>query len=200
MEFLTHLWLPILVSTILVFVASAILWMALPLHKKDYTAPPSEEGIVGALKAQTFAPGMYSFPWCTGGHKGMKDPDFQARFRAGPWALLIIPSSPPNFPRSLGLWFLNNLVLTTLIAYAAHAALGDSAAPAAVQGALGGAGDHAYLRVFRVVGSIALVAHAGMAAHDSIWKGLSFRHSFVKCLDGLIYALLTAGVFGWLWR
>ena len=33
----------------------------------------------------------------------------------------------------------------------------------------------------------------------SIWYGRSWRITIMYTLDGLIYALLTAGVFGWLW-
>ena len=79
---------------------------------------------------------------------------------------MIIPTSPPNCGRSLGLWFLNNLVVTAVIAYAAHAALGE-ADPVAGPMPSGNAmhGTHPYLRVFQAVGSIGLdPATYGMAA------------------------------------
>ena len=40
----TSLWLPVLVSAVIVFVASSILHMVLPFHRKDYRAVPSEDG------------------------------------------------------------------------------------------------------------------------------------------------------------
>jgi hypothetical protein len=36
-------------------------------------------------------------------------------------------------------------------------------------------------------------------AHQSIWARQNWRATAVYFLDGSIYALLTAGVFGWLW-
>ena len=43
------LWLPILLSGLLVFVASSVIHMMLPYHKKDYRAAPGEDGVVDAL-------------------------------------------------------------------------------------------------------------------------------------------------------
>ena len=37
------LWLAILASTAAVFVASALLWMALPFHKGDYKPLPTDD-------------------------------------------------------------------------------------------------------------------------------------------------------------
>ena len=186
MEFITQLWMPIVLSAVLVFIASAVLWMATPLHKKDYSTPPDESVILNALRSVPFPPGMYFMPWCRGG-KEMKDAQVQARMKEGPWALMIIPNGAPSFGRSLFQWFVTLLVISVFVAYLAHATIkmGD------------GAPD--YLHVFRVVGAAAFLAQAGMASHDSIWKGAPWRQAAVKVFDGLVYALVTAGVFGWLW-
>ena len=34
---------------------------------------------------------------------------------------------------------------------------------------------------------------------DSIWKGQPWSATLKSVFDGLLYALVTAGVFGWLW-
>ena len=34
---------------------------------------------------------------------------------------------------------------------------------------------------------------------NGIWKGQPWKIVILEAFDGLIYALLTAGVFGWLW-
>ena len=34
---------------------------------------------------------------------------------------------------------------------------------------------------------------------ESIWKGQSWSTTLKFVFDGLVYGLLTAGVFGWLW-
>ncbi len=189
MEFLTSLWMPIVLSAIAVFICSSIIWMATPLHKKDYGTPPagSEEGVLSVLRKMTFAPGMYYFPWHGDCKAGMKDPEYVARHKAGPWALLVVPGGAPSMGKCLGSWFASQVVVAALIAYAAAAAIPM------------GAGAPEYLRVFRIVGAIALLAHAGMAAHDTIWKMLPWRMTLSKLVDGVVYALVTAGVFGWLW-
>jgi len=42
MAFLTALWLPILLSAVIVFVASSIMHMVLPYHRNDYGQLPDE--------------------------------------------------------------------------------------------------------------------------------------------------------------
>ena len=64
---LSTLWLPILVSAVFVFIASYLLWMALPFwHRKDYKKLPDEGAVLGALKnaasGQYLAVGM---DWAT---------------------------------------------------------------------------------------------------------------------------------------
>lgn len=187
MEFLTQLWLPILVSGVLVFIASSVIWMATPLHKADYSDPPDEDGVMEVLRRASFGPGMYYIPWCRNFKDASNDPVFKEKMAKGPWALLIVAGGPPNFARSLIQWFINCLIISALVAY-----VGSAAIPMGV-----GAPD--YLKVFRVIGAVALLSHAGMAAHDTMWKGLSWRSTAVKIFDGLLYSLLMAGVFGWLW-
>ncbi len=184
MQFLTELWLPIILTAVGVFIASSIIWMATPLHKKDYTPPPDEADIVAALKKHGFKPGMYYIPWCAG---NMKDPGNQQRMKDGPWAMLMVPNGPPSFGRSLVLWFVVNLFIAAGVAYVAAAAvpMGENAPD--------------YLSVFRVVGGAAFLAHVATCAHDMIWRFEPGRVMVAKCIDGVIYALLTAGMFAWLW-
>lgn len=192
MAFITELWLPILLATVGVFMASAIVWMATPLHKKDFLDPPDESTILGAIRTHDFRPGMYYLPWCKGGNR--QDPAYLEKAKQGPWAMVIVPDGMPNFGRSLGLWFVNCLVLSVFVAYITSHALPLRAGAAAPL--VGGA---PYLKVFQVAGAATFMAHAGMAAHDTIWKGLGWRYTFGKLVDGLIYACVTAGFFGWLW-
>lgn len=188
MQFLIDLWLPIVLSAVLVFVASSVLWMATPLHKGDYSPPPDETDIQTALKKHNFGPGMFYIPWCKGGHgNAAKDPEYQRKMAEGPWVLLMVPQSRPSFGNTLGRWFINQVILAVLIAYAVHAAV--TLAPARPE----------YLRLFQVVGGIAILAHGGMAAHDTMWKGLSFRHTIVKLVDAAVYSAITAGCFAGFW-
>lgn len=187
MHFLIDLWMPIVLSAVVVFVASSVIWMMTPLHKGDYQVPPDEAEIQGAVTKHGFKPGMYVMPWCKGGHGGMKDPEYLARVEKGPWVMVLVSGSRPSMGRCLGLWFASQVVIAVVVAYTAAAALPMRA------------GGAAYLKVFQVVGSMALLAQAGMAAHDTIWKCLGWRHTIVKVVDGVVYALLTAGVFAAMW-
>ena len=55
-------------------------------------------------------------------------------------------------------------------------------------------------RVFDVIsGTVAFLAYAGGHLPDAIWWGKPFSNAWKEVLDGLIYGLLTAGAFGWLW-
>ncbi|MGD9791264.1 MAG: hypothetical protein AB7Q00_09495 [Phycisphaerales bacterium] len=181
---LMELWLPILVSTVICFIASAIIWMALPIHKHDYKDPGDKEGpILDLLRTSKLDPGVYYVPWCGG--KDWKDPANQAKLKAGPWAMLTVQAGQPNMGKNLGLWFIHLLIVGILVAYVtSHAGL--------VSGS-------DYLKVFRVAGTAALLAHAGGALPACIWMGAPWSHLPGKLIDGVVYALLTAGAFGWLW-
>ena len=56
-----------------------------------------------------------------------------------------------------------------------------------------------YLRVFQIVGVTTFVGYALALWQQSIWYGRSWGTTLRTSIDGLVYALLTAGVFGWLW-
>src|SRR6202140_4856423 len=110
------LWLPILLSAVIVFVASSILHMALPFHKSDYRKLPDEGKVTDALRAVGVTPGpVYSFPHCT--HKDMKSPEVVEKFKRGPVGLLtVMPSGAPAMGKFLGLWFVYCLVVGIFVA------------------------------------------------------------------------------------
>lgn len=181
---LLDLWKPILLSAVVLFIASSILWMATPLHKHDYKDPGDKEGpILSMLRSAGMRPGVYYVPWCQG--QNPKDPAVAEKLKAGPWAMLKVQSGPPHMGKMLGLWMLHLLIVGLFVGYlASHAGLTPGAK---------------YLSVFRVTGTAALLAHAGYALPMSIWHGNPWSQLPGRLLDGVIYALLTAGVFGWLW-
>lgn len=51
---LTSLWLPILVSAVIVFVASSIIHMVLPYHRSDMRKLAQEDEVLAALRRLTF--------------------------------------------------------------------------------------------------------------------------------------------------
>ena len=78
---LTVLWLPILVSTVLVFFASFLMHMVLTYHRSDYRKLPDEDRVLDALRSAGVTPGRtYHFPYCT--HKEMKSPEAQEKLEA----------------------------------------------------------------------------------------------------------------------
>jgi hypothetical protein len=84
----------------------------------------------------------------------------------------------------LGLWFVYCVVIGIFVAYLTGRTLG--------------AGTD-YLQVFRVAGTAAFLGYALAQVQDLIWKGQTWGVTFKHVFDGLIYGLLTAGTFGWLW-
>jgi hypothetical protein len=181
---ISALWMPILVSAVIVFVASSILHMVLPYHKSDYRKLPEEDRVVDALRAAGVTPGpVYHFPHTT--HKDMKSPEVAEKFKRGPVGLLtVIPSGPPAMGKYLGLWFVYCIVVSVLVAILAGTTLRPGTS---------------YLLVFHLTGLAAFLAYGVGQLQDSIWKGQTWGVTFKHIVDGLIYALLTAGTFGWLW-
>jgi hypothetical protein len=56
-----------------------------------------------------------------------------------------------------------------------------------------------YLTVFRVAGTTAWLAYGAASVTDAIWFGRPWSSVVKTLIDALIYGMLTAGVFGWLW-
>lgn len=178
------LWLPILLSAVIVFVASSIIHMVLPVHKSDYRKLPDEATVLDSLRGTGVTPGReYRFPYCT--QKEMKSSENLEKLKRGPVGLLVImPSGVPNMGKFLGQWFVYCVVVSILAAYLT----GRTRTPGAE-----------YLEVFRVAGATAFIGYSLAQAQNSIWRGVTWSVTLKHMLDGLIYGLLTAGMFGWLW-
>ena len=183
MTVLSALWLPIVLSAVIVFVASSIMHMLLPYHRSDYQKLPEEDKVLAALRPVGLKRGLYVFPFCT--HKDMKSPEVVAKYNQGPVGMMTIaPNGPPAMPKFLGLWFGYCLLIGFFVAYLAAHTVAH--------------GAH-YRHVFRVVGTAAFLAYGLGTISDAIWKGQTWSMTIKEVVDGLIYALLTAGTFGWLW-
>lgn len=178
------LWLPILLSAVIVFIASSILHMVLSIHKTDYRRLPDEERVMDALRAAGVTPGrVYYFPFAT--MKEMKAPETAEKFKRGPVGLLtVFPSRTPAMGKYLLAWFIYSVVVGIFTAYLT----GRTRMPGTP-----------YLEVFRVAGCTAFLGYSLALVQNSIWKGETWGVTFKHVFDGLIYGLLTAGTFGWLW-
>jgi hypothetical protein len=181
---LAQLWLPILLSAVIVFVASSLIHMVLKWHASDYRALANEDEVRAAIRKGNAAPGQYVLPHCAD-MKDMGKPEMQQKYQEGPVAMLMVnPNGPPAMGSALGKWFAYTLLVGFTAAYLAGRTLDP--------------GTH-YLQVFRVVGAVSFVAYGFGSIPLAIWMGKSLRSLAKDLADALIYSLLSAGVFGWLW-
>src|SRR5580704_16268348 len=95
MEFLVHLWLPILLSAVVVQFWSILSCALLQLHKHDWRPLPNEDGFAAALRPLNIPPGVYGFPYCAD-NKQRSDPAFEAKWNAGPVGILHSWKPNPN--------------------------------------------------------------------------------------------------------
>jgi hypothetical protein len=181
---LTSLVVPILLSGVLVFVASAIFHMVLPFHRKDYRKVPAEDDVMAALRPFALAPGDYVMPLAVPPAR-MDSPEFLEKMNKGPVVMMtVMPSGPPAMASTLGVWFVYCVAVSVFAGYVAGRALPPGAA---------------YLEVFRFAGTVAFIAYSVGLWQNSIWYKKSWGTTLRQTIDGLIYGMLTAGAFGWLW-
>ena len=181
---LMSLWLPILLSAVLVFVVSSLIHTVTPWHKGDYARVANEDQLRSALRPLALVPGDYMVPRPMS-REEMRDPAFLQKVSEGPnLVLTVMPTGMMGMGRSLALWFLYSLLISLFAGYIASRAL-QPGAP--------------YLEVFRFAGTTAFLGYAPALWQMSIWYRRSWGTTFRATVDGLLYGLLTAGVFGWLW-
>lgn len=181
---LMSLWLPIVVSAVIVFVASWIIHMVLTYHRSDFRKLPSEDEVMAALRRFDIPPGDYLMP-CAGRPKEMNEPAFVEKMTKGPVAVItIMRSGRPSMAPQLAQWFVYCLVVSVFAAYVAGRALAPGAD---------------YLAVFRFAGTTAFVGYSLALWQNTIWSKRHWVVTLKATVDGLVYGLLTGGTFGWLW-
>jgi hypothetical protein len=179
-----ELWQPILLASVLAFFAGFVLYMLLPLHARDWSALPDEAGTMARLREARLMPGGYVFP-CPASPKEMATPEFVARLAQGPVGIAFVrPTGRSPMGPSLGLMVIYHLVISVMVAYVAGRALAPGVE---------------YLRVFQIAGATALLGYAGSGIPFAIWYRPPARYVINQLIDGVVWALLTAGSFGWLW-
>ncbi len=181
---LQDLWLPIVVSAVVVFIASAVIWMALPIHKNDTKALPDANGVMNALRPFNIPPGIYAFPSCNAYEGGFKNPEFQKAWEAGPRGMLNLWPAQLGMGKNLALMFVFDLVVGLFVAYLASIALTKGA----------GFGD-----VFQVCGTAAIMGYALGTFPHAVWENKPPRVIGLNLLDGVIYGALTGLVFAFMW-
>ena len=107
------------------------------------------------------------------------------KFNQGPVGFLtVMPNGPINMGKSLTQWFIFSIVMGIFTGYVAGLALGP--------GANG-------MMVFRITAAIAVLGYAVSNIPDSIWKGVTWDITAKFVFDGVVYGLVTALAFCWLW-
>jgi hypothetical protein len=178
------LWLPILLSAVLVFVASSIIHMVSPWHKNDYPRLSNEDAFRSAVGPLDLPAGDYMIPRPQSRDE-MRSPEFLEKMRQGPNVIMtVLPKGDMGMGRNLTMWFLYLLVVSLLVAYVTGRAL-----PPGTE----------YMKVFQLASTVTFIAHGAALWPMSIWYRRAWNITVKSTIDGLIYGLLAAGVFGWLW-
>ncbi|HEY8164214.1 MAG TPA: hypothetical protein VIF83_01550 [Gemmatimonadaceae bacterium] len=181
---ISSLLIPILLSSVIVFVASSVLHMMIPWHRSDYPKVPNEDQLRDAIRPLGIPPGDYMVPR-PAAREEMRSPEFMEKIRQGPNLIMtVLPAGPWGMARQLVMWFIYIVVVTVFSAYIAGRAL-PPASP--------------FAEIFRFVCTTAFLAYAAGLWQTSIWYRRAWMTTIKSTVDGLIYGALTAATFGWLW-
>ncbi|MCF7222251.1 hypothetical protein [Marilutibacter chinensis] len=184
MNALIQLWLPVLVAAVLVFVASSLIHMVFKWHNRDYRKLANEDDVQAAMRAGSPTPGLYTLPHCTD-MKAMQEEPMLTKLREGPVVFMtVFRNGPPRMGASLLQWFGLNLAIAAIAAMLAVHVLGTSVrAPYAAH----------------LAGVLAFLAYGGGGVQAGIWMGKPWGSVAKDLLDALIYGVVTALAFWWLW-
>lgn len=183
MEFLTTLWLPIVLSAVFVFIISSVIHMVLGYHASDYKQLSNEDQVMDALRDLNIPSGHYAVPK----PQSMKDfntPEFKAKMAKGPNMMITVRKPGMSLGSNLLQWFAFLLLVNIFVAYVANHTIQPGAD---------------YLTVHRLVGCVAFMGYGLALFQDAIWGGKSWGATWKMLFDALVYGLVTGGTFGWLW-
>jgi hypothetical protein len=184
MEFLTTLWLPILLSAVFVFIVSSVIHMVLGYHASDYQKVPNEDQVIDKLRDLNIPPGHYSIPKAES-MKNYNSPEFQARLAKGPNMMISVHKPGVSMSSNLIKWFGFLLLVNIFVAYVSSHTISPGTE---------------YLKVHQVAGCVAFMGYGLGLFQDAIWGGKSWGATWKMVFDALVYGLVTGGTFGWLWQ
>ena len=184
MTALAALWLPILVSAVIVFVASSIIHMVLPWHKSDFPRLPNEDQVMNALRPLAIPPGDYMMPR-PASSQAMRTPEFQEKMKRGPVVVMtVLPNGVTGMGKNLAQWFVFSIVVSVFAAFVTRSAVPPGAS---------------FRAVFKFASVTAFVGYSLALWPISIWYRRAWSTTIKSTFDGLIYGVLTAVAFAWLW-
>lgn len=199
MDFITQLWLPILVSAFGVWLFSAIAWMMVGHHKKDRDPLPDERAFMDAVVRMGIQPGNYGFPdFCQ--HDNLPRSERMDALRklydTRPQGLLRV-WAPMNMGTAMLVTFAFYLVTSTVIAYLGWAALPHGTGPLA--GVVTMSRSELFWKVFQVLGTAGILAYCFASFPNDLWFQTKRRAMAMNWIDGIAFGLITGLVFAWLW-
>jgi hypothetical protein len=182
---LANMWLPIVLSAVFVFVASSLINMLLKFwHAPDYHGFSNEDEVAAAMRKSGATPGAYMMPYCKGPEE-LKNPAMLEKFKQGPVAHVNIRAAGPmNLGAFLGLWFVFCLLVSVACAGLAVHALPAHPDPHVA---------------FHTIGLAALLGYSFGEIPNAIWRAQPWVITIKYFIDGIVYALITAFTFCWLW-
>jgi hypothetical protein len=179
-----QLWMPILVGALLAWIASALIHVVVKHHNSDYRKLPNEDEVSAAIRKGSPGAGLYVMPFCVD-MSDMKDKAMQQKYADGPVAFLtVFPNGMPNMGKLMAQQISFFVLGCLLIGYCASLTLAPGTE---------------YLTVFRVVSTVGFLTFGWAVIPFSIWYGHPWSTTAKYLLDALIYGLVVAGTFAWLW-
>ncbi|HMN39897.1 MAG TPA: hypothetical protein PKE29_03565 [Phycisphaerales bacterium] len=203
MEFLAHLWLPILVSGVVVWIVSFLCWMVIGHHKKDTLAIPKESEFIDTIRRMGIAPGDYMFPEpqsCRGMTKEERTRWAKEKWVAGAMGHLRVWADP-SMSLNMFLTFLFFLVASAVLAYLGWAVLPHGSIIGVNVGGTTIAAGMAptFAKVFQVIATGGILAYCFASFPNDLWFQKSRRAMVMNFIDGVVYALITATIFAYFW-
>ena len=178
------IWLPTLASAVAVFIVSSIIHMATKWHANDTKQLPNEDAVGNLLR--DLPAGEYRFPYAATMAE-MRTPEFEEKLKRGPTGIVGVRgmhSDRKGLQNALIAWFLYTIVVSWLSGHLAHVALP-------------GPTDHH--DIAHTVGLAAFLGYGMALAQNSIWSPTKWKTTAKMMVDALVYAVVTAEIFVWLW-
>ncbi len=181
MALLAALLLPIVLSAVAVWIASAVGWMFVGHHANDTQTLPNEPATLDTLRSCNIPPGQYSFPFMR--HNEGNTPEGREKWIKGPAGMLTV-FSMPNMGKNMGLSFLIYLVVSFLIAYVAGEVLPRGSS---------------FGKVMQVVGTMGILSYCFAFLPCGVWFQMPKRAMLTNFIDGVVFGLITGAVFAAMW-
>ncbi len=177
------LWLPILLSSVGVFVLSSLIHMISPWHKGDYAAVPDQDRVMDTLRSLSIPPGDYMIPR-PASRADMSSPEFRDKVKKGPnWIVTVMRENGSMSGALIG-WFIYTLAVSVITGIVAMA---------------GASPDFHPHRIFHFALLTAFTGYAVALWQMSIWYHRKWSTTVKATVDGVIYAVATAAIFAHMW-